>query len=344
MNTPVPIEIPAWLLMLMPISLIILLIVIILVVLNINKSRGSNSTKNEEGTNLIPKEQGFTHLIEKKDILYWLLISCLGTIALITFRYKDANEVISHWSFAGTIVSIILAVIAIGFTLFQTLSSNLSSEKIAESAEIIYKASEELNSSELSKSSEIINNAAKDLVNYKAFIELSIGEVQNELGSLKTHQVENFDEIRESLTTSMNQGNGKNDTSENKYIFDINVKDFFGKTYLQFPEDIRTYLYAYMYIGQFNDYDGLEFISSELVEELVKTTSLYENSDDDLNSFKEGTFFGISISYFQMCYAWLINFEIIEKFQKLSQDERQEILVSMKDSVKKEVIKMVENI
>lgn len=346
MRTDVPFNVPAWWLIIMPVLMIILIAIIILIVINIVNTRQKKAEDiDKENKNKNFNEKKLTGWIKKKDLLYWLLIICLGTISLFTFRYKDATEVISHWGFAGTIVSIILAIIAIGFTLFQTLSSNLSSEKIAESADIVYKASKELETSELAKSSEIINKAALDLVNYRTVIELSIGEVRNELGVLKTHQKENFDNIRDSLTSTIYQGDRVNNPSEISDIFEINVKEFFESSYIRFTEEIRAYLYAVMYRGHFSGFKIGELTTSDFFDELIRTTSFYKKRKrDDGDEFSEGLFFGVSIANFQVCSMWLINFEIMSNFQKLSEKEQLEILNNMKKKINEDSVKVIENI
>ncbi|XRD24065.1 hypothetical protein AABM34_16910 [Lysinibacillus fusiformis] len=237
MRTLVPINVPAWLLIMMPVLLIILISIIVLIAVHLVKTK-QKATNHKDEKNNNYEDKTLTSWIKKKDLLYWLLIICLGTISLFTFRYKDATEVISHWGFAGTIVSIILAVIAIGFTLFQTLSSDLSSAKIAESADKIVNASRELDSSELQKSSDIIKDAASGLIQMQSIIESKFNNLTTELSELKKYH-------QESLSVLSNlHANSKLKNGENTDII-LSMEDFIQKLFPKLSDYVQGTAYLY---------------------------------------------------------------------------------------------------
>jgi len=332
MGDIVNIEVKAWWLLVIPLLLIFTHFIVAMIIKDITNEKEKYIEKEKE------KKKTLTSWIEKKDILYWLLIMSLAAISIFTFQYSGDKDVISHWGFAGTIVSIILAVVAIGFTLFQTLSSDLSSSKITESAEIISKVSAELNSSDLAMAGEVINKAAMDLINYKTFLESSISEVHNDL---KTHQKENFDNIRDSITSTMSLRSKVRNTIGNTDTFEMAIRDFFEIIYPNLSEELRIYIYAVLYR---NTVLEKESVSNDFFDTLITTTDFYKDMDLDEGSteFDEGLLFGTSITNYYMCTIWLESFDILERFQTLDKDEQKEILISIKKLINKESVKVIE--
>lgn len=205
--------------------------------------------------------------IEKKDLLYWLLIICLTAISGITYQYSGDKDALSHWSFAGTIVSIILAVVAIGFTLFQTLASNLSSEKIAVSAEKIEKASNGLNAEELNKAGEIITRVSSDILNFNETLQNQIHQLNEELTSMKNEQKEYYSKF-DPLFVNLE----KNESLEDDItLIKLSKSDFINKVYKKMPMMQQFYLYSLFMFK----HKGIEFPS-------------YPNPDEDfLSKFDE---------------------------------------------------------
>ncbi|MGG0284111.1 hypothetical protein ABEY41_03070 [Peribacillus butanolivorans] len=212
--------------------------------------------------------------IEKKDILYWLLIVCLGSISCLTFQYSGDKDALSHWSFAGTIVSIILAVVAIGFTLFQTLASNLSSEKIAISADKIEKASNGLNVDELIKAGEIITNVSNDILSHNEKLQNQVHELNEELRSLKTEQKKYYSMFDNFIGSSTKSGVA--DT-----IFNVTEADFINKIYRKLP-----------LMQQFFVYSLFKFQEQE-----INFPKKPKPTEEFLMKFKEFTSINIKVSY-----------------------------------------------
>lgn len=240
MGDNVSINIPVWGIAIIPLLIVFSVIIIILVTLNIKKT-AQTSSGNNEGS------QGW---LGKKDILYWLLIICLGSIMVITYEYKNSQEVISHWSFAGTIVSIILALVAIGFTLFQTLSQNLSSGKIADSAEKIVTASNKLDTSELLQAGEVIKSTSKNIAEYNSKVEMKLKEMTDEISSMKTAHIESAATVSELFYTleSSQYENGQSVKPQTP-IPDIDLEHFFVNVIPRIPNIPRLFVYSLFLLG-----------------------------------------------------------------------------------------------
>ncbi|TWT13275.1 hypothetical protein [Planomicrobium sp. CPCC 101079] len=85
-----------------------------------------------------------TKWIEKKDLTYWLIIVIL--ISLLSSNFgKNDEALLNNWNFAATIVSIILAVLAIVYTYAQSSTTVHSTNKLEESAKKIEEVSSALN-------------------------------------------------------------------------------------------------------------------------------------------------------------------------------------------------------
>lgn len=244
MGDIVSIKIEAWWLLLVPLLLILTLFIIALIM-----KYSPDEEKNEKKT--------LTSWITNKDILYWSLIVCLGAIGIFTFQYKSSADVISHWGFAGTIVSIILAVIAIGFTLFQTLTHSLSSEKIGKSADRIEKASTGLGSTELLQAVEIIKDTSQNIAGYNLQVEEKLGNLTEELLTIKDSQLESsgkFDALISIQEDSVLESSEKSDLDKNKIEMDvdidIDIDDFMENVFPGFGMMTRYFLYIVLLLSE----------------------------------------------------------------------------------------------
>ncbi|MDH5163931.1 hypothetical protein [Heyndrickxia oleronia] len=89
-------------------------------------------------------KQGKSNFPTKKDMAYWILILILFIIGSFTFYYGSKKDVISHIGFAGTIVSILLAVIAIIYSFYQSSTYENVNYKLDNSAQKIKNATDKL--------------------------------------------------------------------------------------------------------------------------------------------------------------------------------------------------------
>jgi uncharacterized membrane protein len=82
-------------------------------------------------------------IIERKDLAYCLLICAL--MWLLSSDYGKGNQpFLDNWAFASTVVSIILAVLAIVYSYFQGFSSAHAAKQLEDSADKVAEVSEKL--------------------------------------------------------------------------------------------------------------------------------------------------------------------------------------------------------
>ncbi|MBX8942557.1 hypothetical protein [Lysinibacillus sp. K60] len=304
MEDMVLVEFNAWWLLVVPTMLIITIVILTLIV------------KIPPLIKKDLKKKSLTSWIEVKDLLYWLLIICLGSISLFTYQYRENSEVIDHWGFAGTIVSIILAVVAIGFTLFQTLSSNLSSEKIAESAEKIERATDSLDTETLLKSSEIMNNAA-------TFLTERISLIEKSLLSLDTEQ-KRFNEI---AATGFNSNKALSDNEDG-----YNLNKFIDEIYPYLPFYSQLFTYAYMCLNSI----GID-INDEIRNEL---RNLINDYDQEVNGYGEQMMHysdGAVYASEGATFSFVFSLGIIYQFSNNPQNEKDDYINKCQVYLKKQI-------
>lgn len=129
------------------------------------------------------KQNNYLGFIETKDLLYWLLFIIIFSVLNFTYSYKNQTDIISHWSFAGTIISIILAIIAILFTLYQTVSGDLSSQKINQAVETLENLTNIIDTKSLQDSAENMKKASVLLENHVEDISKQFKGIQERLES-----------------------------------------------------------------------------------------------------------------------------------------------------------------
>ena len=330
MGDIVNIKLQAWWLLVIPFFLIFSLFVIALIM----KGKTSEEEKNIEKQR--EKKKTLTSWIEKKDILYWLLIMCLAAISIFTFQYSGDKDVISHWGFAGTIVSIILAVVAIGFTLYQSLSSEFSSSKIIESAEIISKVSQELNSSDMAKSGEIINKAARDMNKYHSELEEKIiSRVVNEIGDLRSHQEGIIKIVNDLYSEKMTKSN------TNSFIV-IEIDNFIDNLLNTFAKDTMIFSYIVIFFTykkikltdrKINVYSFMENIGFMLEPHLKKDESPTGN----------GIMIGHGLAKFLSTQEWFEKFGILKSFSELDDDNKKEAVLKIEKQISEEFVRFIKS-
>lgn len=133
MKTQISINIPVWMIL----GLLVVIFFIYMIIWLSKKDEGISKKTSEDH---LHEENSSINWIEKKDLLYWLIIISLGSISIFSFKYKTADEVIDHWGFAGTIVSIILAVLAIIYTYYQSATTVDSTKRLERSTKKVQKA------------------------------------------------------------------------------------------------------------------------------------------------------------------------------------------------------------
>ncbi|MEK4425152.1 hypothetical protein [Solibacillus sp. FSL K6-1523] len=101
--------------------------------------------------------------VDKKDLVYWLIF-----VMLISFLSSDIGQferlVLDNWAFAGTVVSIILAVIAILYTFDQSSTTVASTKKLEESAKRVEIATKGLENNNVDTLITDLENRLTDLL------------------------------------------------------------------------------------------------------------------------------------------------------------------------------------
>lgn len=294
--------------------------IIILIVINLVNTRQKKiiekeeESKNSKTKEKNAKENAFTSWIKKKDLLYWLLIICLGAISLFTFRYKDATEVISHWSFAGTIVSIILAVIAIGFTLFQTLTSELSSEKITKSAEKIEEITNKLDTQSIVESSEIMKDAAE-------YLKEKMESIEEKLNAINIGQKQ-FQEFAEGFQES---SSFPNQSRQVEHL--MTFSNFTEKVLPGLPRFPKLFIYAY-----FNIILKDKKINQKISDELTKILTDYDIANN-INPKGEDYIKGANMASQGATYSFINRLGLIDQFFNLENSEKQKVIEECKQTI-----------
>ncbi|WP_336634702.1 hypothetical protein [Lysinibacillus fusiformis] len=312
MGDVVSIKLQAWWLLVIPLFLFFSLFIIALIMKGKTNEEEKSIEKERE------KKKTLTSWIEKKDILYWLLIMCLSAISIFTYQYSGDKDAISHWGFAGTIVSIILAVVAIGFTLFQTLSSNLSSEKIADSADKIERVTNSLDTETLIESGNIMNNAAD-------FLKDKISVIEERLHSLDAEQ-KRFNEIAATgfSGVDINRMDGSLGSQE---VY--NIQKFINKIYPNLPYYSRLFIYTYFHLNMMEIY-----LSDAVQKELIKVVTDY---DRDIKGF-EGTYRdGANMASQGATFSFVFNLGILNQFIESSKGEQEYILGKCEEALVEQI-------
>lgn len=241
MKTQISINIPIWILLGL---LFVFLFIFILIKIN-NKDKGISKKMPEVS---LPKDESSLNWIEKKDLLYWLIIICLGTISIFTFKYREASEVIDHWGFAGTIISIILAVLAIIYTYYQSATTVDSTKRLERSTKKVHKATTRVE--EATKELES-NNVKQIVLELEEKIKFIILEMKNELNKEINS---NFSSLSDLIF------NNTEDTSnDNKLeLKGVDWKGYFDKNIIQkLSMEGLVFIYIY-YIYRYNKHFSMD--------------------------------------------------------------------------------------
>ncbi|UPO88321.1 hypothetical protein [Niallia sp. Man26] len=206
--------------------LILILLIIVLMLLRkipyLSKKKESDSSKD------------INDWVEKKDLFYWIIIICLGAISLFTYDYSGNKDAISHWGFAGTIVSIILAVVALIFTFYQTFSNNNSATIIEDAAKKIKKATDGFDTNEIIKAGTIISDISENL-------QQQIRQLNQEMVSIRADQTTSFKNIQKLFEQQLQQNNNKNEVG---IYIELEPGEFINKIYFELPGILQFMIYS----------------------------------------------------------------------------------------------------
>ncbi|XDD41653.1 hypothetical protein AB3N58_10050 [Leptospira sp. WS60.C2] len=135
-------------------------------------------------------------LITRKDLFYWLIFSIGLIIILISNEYNKDTNIVNYVGFAGTLISIILAVVAIIYSFFQNHTYSNINNQLNNTSENLVKLVGLLNSTSIDyhkKNEEIINNydnfskALHQMIGEKLEItQKELFEISSKLSEMKT--------------------------------------------------------------------------------------------------------------------------------------------------------------
>lgn len=153
--------------------------------------------------------------VEKKDLAYWLIIIILFAVSTYTYKYSTNENVIAHWGFAGTIVSIILAIIAIVYTFFDNFTSKSSHQKLEESADRIKDITKKLDSNNLVDSSNKIEEIGSKLEVITFKMDKQLESINNEINKMHNNTNQSFSQFNKKLDSHLGLAN-QNTNNESK--------------------------------------------------------------------------------------------------------------------------------
>ncbi|EOP13225.1 hypothetical protein ICS_01389 [Bacillus cereus BAG2O-3] len=153
--------------------------------------------------------------VEKKDLAYWLIIIILFAVSTYTYKYSTNENVIAHWGFAGTIVSIILAIIAIVYTFFDNFTSKSSHQKLEESADKIKDITKKLDSNNLVDSSNKIEEIGSKLEVITSKMDKQLESINNEINKMHNNTNQSFSQFNKKLDSHLGLAN-QNTNNETK--------------------------------------------------------------------------------------------------------------------------------
>ncbi|PFJ00314.1 hypothetical protein [Priestia megaterium] len=136
----------------------------------------------------------------KKDMTYWIIILILFIVGSFTFYYGSNKSMVSHIGFGGTIVSILLAVIAIIYSFYQSSTYESTTYKLDTSAQKIEEATTQLSDvSEIKVVLESFKDEVKEI--NESIIDLK--EISNTIGNGVDSMKESFEDTRKTIYESV---------------------------------------------------------------------------------------------------------------------------------------------
>lgn len=168
-----------------------------------------------------------------RDYFYWIAILIGWNILLLTSDFGANEEIISYVSFAGTITSIILAVVALLYSFIFNEKSSGAIEKFKSSAENIEKHTNELKnvSESIEKWETTINNQTRELEQVSKLVnkwETTILDVEKRINKKLDEQERTNERIRSVLEDAFKKQSHENNSKieeevKNKYNEKLNI-------------------------------------------------------------------------------------------------------------------------
>ncbi|MBM9589384.1 hypothetical protein JWG41_02930 [Leptospira sp. 201903075] len=144
-------------------------------------------------------------IITKKDLFYWLLISISISVIMASIEFHKDYNIVSHIGFAGTLISIILAVVAIIYSFFQNFTYSNINNQLINTSENIEKLINSLQFTSIDyakKNEDLIINYDNYTKSLHTMIEdkfdltkSEISAISNKLENFKSNQVTEKDQV-----------------------------------------------------------------------------------------------------------------------------------------------------
>ncbi|PFU83466.1 hypothetical protein COK91_07020 [Bacillus cereus] len=226
--------------------------------------------------------------ITTKDLSYWIIILIGVIVMILTIKLGDNATAVDYIGFAGTITSILLAVVALMYSFYQNNAYESSTQQLEESARKIKKAVKELE--QVAEFKEVVNEMREE----SATISKSINNLQEVVSTIKTgvHEVNN--NIENSI-----QGLQEVVSTIESEVYQVNTnledakRDIFEKMGSQLsgnnPDDNSTNLQE-LISGLGNDAFNLLYLGHYMYEKetKIKRSQLTKFFVDNIMIFKEG--------------------------------------------------------
>ncbi|WP_366248379.1 hypothetical protein [Terribacillus aidingensis] len=163
---------------------------------------------------------------KNKDFIYCMIIMTLLLIGVFTFFYGGRDDIVSHMGFGGTVVSILLAVVAIIYSFYQSSTYENANAKLDASASQIQEAA---NNVSVVKEIQPMLNEFKEEVRV---LKEGISNVKEITGRVDTGIIALKDDISKSLIS--------NSKSEDKNHSSKQVHESFFLDFLTISSPIHT--------------------------------------------------------------------------------------------------------
>jgi hypothetical protein len=137
----------------------------------------------------------------KRDFYYIVGFLIISIVLIFSGRLADNTQIVDYVGFAGTIVSILLAVIAIIYSFYQSSTYENANTKLDNSAQKIENATKEL--SNVSEIKTTINEFAKEVGDIKSSIS-SLSDIVSTIDNRVNSMNKNWEETKNSIFNTIN--------------------------------------------------------------------------------------------------------------------------------------------
>jgi hypothetical protein len=238
---------------------------------------------------------------DSKDYNYWLFILVLLLVASSTSQFGNNTAVLNYVSFAGTITSIILAVVAIIYSFFQNFANTSLNQKLIESADKIEKV---INT--VDESFEDINKSTAKIDSYTK----SIGDATNKIDA-STEKTQEMIQIIENTIDLFTTTSSK--LSEDFKTFTCNIEDTVNSRF-----DNSEYKFTELYTAVTSISTNFSNISTPDSD----SSNMQRTVTDKFSGLlKHSSYVGLYSLYFcRLMYLKKVQIKIFEELKELLPD------------------------